>query len=136
MLKTYFDTVIRSLSSYNWVKSVDTIRYGIAENDQKYVLLYRLRAVLSDGSQLEMMERVVNTKTTGNILMTKYSFHWQKANHNLIKRWDNAPHHSEIATYPHHIHVGREENVMANFPVMATDVFLLIDREFYEQNTD
>jgi len=22
----------------------------------------------------------------------------------LITRWDNAPHHKEIATFPHHVH--------------------------------
>ncbi len=26
----------------------------------------------------------------------------------LISRWDNAPHHSEIETFPHHLHEGEE----------------------------
>jgi len=34
----------------------------------------------------------------------KYSYHWQDAEGNLISRWDNSPHHSEISTYPHHRH--------------------------------
>lgn len=33
-----------------------------------------------------------------------YSFHWQDKEGTLIARWDNAPHHPEIGTYPHHIH--------------------------------
>ncbi|MDQ1350920.1 MAG: hypothetical protein QG657_1222 [Acidobacteriota bacterium] len=33
-----------------------------------------------------------------------YSFHWQDNQGILISRWDNAPHHSGIGTYPHHIH--------------------------------
>lgn len=24
----------------------------------------------------------------------------------LIKRWDNAPHHPELDTFPHHLHEG------------------------------
>lgn len=33
-----------------------------------------------------------------------YRFHYMdKANH-LIKRWDSAPHHRQIKTYPFHLH--------------------------------
>ncbi len=39
-----------------------------------------------------------------------YSYHWQEADGKLISRWDNAPHHSEISTYPHHRHT-RDHNV-------------------------
>lgn len=30
------------------------------------------------------------------------------AEKNLIMRWDNAPHHREIETFPHHVHEGAE----------------------------
>ena len=33
-----------------------------------------------------------------------YSFHWQKKDGELITRWDNAPNHQEIKTFPHHVH--------------------------------
>jgi hypothetical protein len=29
----------------------------------------------------------------------------------LKRRWDNAPHFPEISSYPHHVHVDREDNV-------------------------
>lgn len=35
----------------------------------------------------------------------KYSYHWQDSNGSLISRWDNSPHHREIATFPHHKHL-------------------------------
>lgn len=35
----------------------------------------------------------------------KYSYQWQDAAGNLISRWDNSPHHTEISTFPHHRHV-------------------------------
>lgn len=35
----------------------------------------------------------------------KYSYHWQSAKGELISRWDNSPHHQEIATFPHHKHL-------------------------------
>lgn len=31
-----------------------------------------------------------------------YSYHWQENNGTLIIRWDNAPYHNQIKTYPHH----------------------------------
>ena len=33
-----------------------------------------------------------------------YSYHWQKANGDLIIRWDNSPHHNSLTTFPHHKH--------------------------------
>ena len=30
----------------------------------------------------------------------------RKKNGQLIIRWDNAPHHKQIQTYPHHKHLG------------------------------
>ena len=40
---------------------------------------------------------------------SKYSFHWQLDDE--IIRIDTAPHHREIATYPRHVHIEKEENV-------------------------
>ena len=34
----------------------------------------------------------------------KYSYHYQDADDKLIFRYDMAPHHQEIGTFPHHKH--------------------------------
>jgi len=39
--------------------------------------------------------------------LNKYTYHWQRKDARLIKRWANATHHKELETYPDHIHVGR-----------------------------
>lgn len=39
---------------------------------------------------------------------SKYSYHWQSTDGKLLIRWDNAPHHPEIDTYPDHKHIGEE----------------------------
>ncbi|MHB8232628.1 MAG: toxin-antitoxin system TumE family protein [bacterium] len=44
-----------------------------------------------------------------------YSYHWQDENQNLILRWDNAPHHNRILTFPHHKHV--KEKTKENFNI-------------------
>ncbi len=33
-----------------------------------------------------------------------YSFHWMNKNKELITRWDNAPYHTQVKTFPHHKH--------------------------------
>lgn len=45
----------------------------------------------------------VNVMTGINIY--KYSYHYQDSKENLIFRYDMAPHHSNIKTYPHHKHI-------------------------------
>lgn len=42
-----------------------------------------------------------------------YSYHWeQRAQRGLIHRWDNAPDHPEIDSFPHHFHDGEDKNIM------------------------
>lgn len=58
---------------------------------------FKCKAILKDHSELWIEETYEST-----VLL--YSYHWQDKSNKLIKRWDNAPHHKEIVTYPHHIH--------------------------------
>ena len=43
----------------------------------------------------------------------KYSFHWQRENE--IYRFDTAPHHQELQTYPLHVHFQQEEDVRNDY---------------------
>lgn len=65
----------------------------------------KLRVYLIDGSFLDVWLSDEND----------YSYHWeQRAVRGLIHRWDNAPDHPEIETFPHHFHNGKDENVESN----------------------
>ena len=57
----------------------------------------KIRAALVDGSELHIREFF----SSDNVL---YSYHWQDEKGSLRIRWDNAPHHSHLSTYPHHKH--------------------------------
>ncbi len=39
----------------------------------------------------------------------RYSYHWQTNDGKLIIRWDNAPHHKQLKTFPHHKHTPKIE---------------------------
>lgn len=50
-----------------------------------------------------------------------YSYHYLDASQQLIFRYDNTGHHKKLnlATYPHHKHLGSEDNIIA---AAATDL--------------
>ncbi|AEA46526.1 toxin-antitoxin system TumE family protein [Archaeoglobus veneficus] len=56
-----------------------------------------------DNSELHVFEHVDR-----NLRKTDYSYHWQDKDRKLLLRWDNAPHHPEIETFPHHLHRGNK----------------------------
>jgi len=37
-------------------------------------------------------------------VLVKYKYQWQSSEGKLLKRWDNAPHHKELDTFPDHVH--------------------------------
>ncbi|MBC8496544.1 MAG: hypothetical protein H8D37_02670 [Chloroflexi bacterium] len=42
-----------------------------------------------------------------------YAFHWERRRQTgEIFRWDNAPHHPEIITFPQHLHYGDESKIV------------------------
>jgi hypothetical protein len=53
----------------------------------------------------------------------KYSYHYQDKDLNLIFRYDMAPHHKEIPSYPHHKHTSPESVVASSAP----DVAIVLD---------
>ncbi|MDD1745778.1 MAG: DUF6516 family protein [Candidatus Methanoperedens sp.] len=60
----------------------------------------KVRLMFVDGSYMDIRYPVDS----------KYSFHWQRE-HEII-RIDTAPHHRELSTYPAHMHIGKEEDVV------------------------
>ncbi len=114
----------------SWIKALIVVSpqvmqwQTVREEAQGDVGLFRYRLRLSDGGLLEMLEyfRIVE----GHVNVTKYSFHWQDDEGKLLRRWDNARHHSEVATHPHHVHVGADDVVRPHEPVDAERVLELI----------
>ena len=65
---------------------------------------WRALVAFVDGSRLAVFEHV--DVATGTPVVTKYRYHHMTAEDELVFRYDNAPHHPEIGTYPHHKHTG------------------------------
>jgi hypothetical protein len=63
---------------------------------------FKIEVVIKDGPILFIREYQSLTDF-------KYSYHWQRADNTLISRWDNAPHHPDSSTYPHHRHTSKHQ---------------------------
>ncbi len=58
--------------------------------------------LLSENNRLHVSEYVVSDPVP---VCIKYRYHVQGADGLLIVRWDNAPHHPQIESFPHHCHL-------------------------------
>ncbi|MFW6225148.1 MAG: toxin-antitoxin system TumE family protein [Bacteroidota bacterium] len=58
-----------------------------------------------------------------------YAYHWQDNDNNLICRWDNAPHHEHLRTYPHHLHKNGQPLPLESKPVTLYSVLDTIEKE-------
>lgn len=96
----------------------------VREEAQGEVGLFRYQLSLRDGSLLEMFERFQIAEE--KVQVRRYSFHWQSADGKLRKRWDNASHHPEVSTHPHHVHQGEDPNVLAHGPISAEEVLAIM----------
>ena len=76
----------------------------------------RIKATLIDGGLLEISEHII--MDNGSSAKRRYSFHWQNANNQLIRRWDNADHDHALPHAPHHIH--HTDGTVAGNPELPT----------------
>ncbi len=97
---------------------------GVASVDHRVredVELYKTHLLLADGSSLRVSEVWIDGE------LKKYSYYWLDESSKLIAGWDNAPHHPEIKTHPHHQHttVGQSASPVRNLE----DVLKLLSKQ-------
>ena len=63
-----------------------------------------MRIYLVGGGLLDFFEYVV-AGSHDVPTVSKYRYHWQNRDGNIVRRWDNAPHHVDLPHAPHHIHL-------------------------------
>ncbi len=93
----------------------------VQERSDSKISELKIRIIFRDNSILEHTEIKVH-----DIQKRKYSFQWMTASYDLIIRWDNAFHHSQITTFPHHKHIGDEKNIVESNDISLLEVLLEI----------
>ncbi|MHA1381366.1 MAG: toxin-antitoxin system TumE family protein [Candidatus Helarchaeota archaeon] len=106
---------LKLLKSSNAVKKYDIIDYkqGL---DFSY---FKINVELIDNSLLFI-------KTYISKIDYLYSYHWQDQQNNLIIRWDNAPHHKKLSTFPHHKHT---PDLKESMEIELEDILKVIENE-------
>ncbi len=101
--------IVSQLRGSRLVRELDVLDL-IEEESVQYL---KARVELVDNSVLHVRLMISESQS-------KYSYHWQAASGATLIRWDNAPHHKELPTHPHHTHRGK--TVEPSSAVSITDV--------------
>ncbi len=99
MIDDSFEFIKKIANKNPLVKNFRLIREFIGINKGFIRFVLELR----DDSELHVFEYIDTS-----IHKIDYSYHWQSKEKILITRWDNARHHKEIETFPHHVHEGKD----------------------------
>ena len=100
MIKRYLLRLYDTIVSRGYI-DVDYLTVTEQSNQQGTI---EGRLKFYDGSMLEFDEAVL--VHNDEIIKLRYAYHYQDGDSEIIFRYDNAPHHPYITTYPHHKHVG------------------------------
>ncbi|MBM3130481.1 MAG: hypothetical protein FJ009_17870 [Chloroflexi bacterium] len=84
----------------NLITGIVSVDHRARENVEQY----KAKLLLADGSNLRVSEVFID----GDLV--KYSYYWLDESDQIIAGWDNAAHHPEIKTHPHHVHTSASVN--------------------------
>lgn len=101
IIDDYFAALERGLRQNVHIGKVEDPLICLASDD--YNGLIRCRVVFWDDSYLDLYE-VVSTEL-GYPVRVHYAYTYIHEGQRVF-RYDNAPHHPEIVTHPHHKHIG------------------------------
>ena len=86
---------------------------------EEYIQSYHIHQFEQNGNNLRL-KMAINFNNESKLFVKeiiidgekrKYAYQWINKKNELICRWDNAPDWPDIETFPHHKHVGTENNV-------------------------
>ena len=112
LIEEYF----QSIGSY--ITDCPYVAESQIRNDKRsfYIGVVEGEIRFTDNSFLHFIE-FVNVKE--GVKRYKYSYHYQDKAENVVFRYDMAPHHKEIKTFPHHKHLGSEKVIESLAPSLS-----------------
>jgi uncharacterized protein DUF6516 len=125
-LKQYLSHIQNILYSRREI-TLELLRAREVVPDREGIVEGRLR--FWDGSLLEFTETLIERGVV--LIKTDYAYHFQDTQNQLIFRYDNAPHHPEVSTHPHHKHTSK--GIETANPPYLNDVLREIDQYLYQR---
>lgn len=102
-----------------------TVVEVVAERDSRDRGYFRARLILANGDFLEVSEYFI---VQAGKPSTADRYQWMDpAQQRLVRRWDNAGYFPDLPHFPHHVHVGDEEQVVPGRALSILDLIDLID---------
>ena len=109
----------KNIQFYTWSKKIYNDRRGYIEGTivfvDKSLLEFAVYTDLDDKNKL------------------KYRYHYMDGKNNLIFRYDNAPHHKEIRTFPHHKHL--KNKVVESTEITLFEVLSEVDKYMRQKSS-
>jgi hypothetical protein len=102
----YFEALERGLRANSLVAQIDEPLTILTSDD--FNGLVKARVFFWDDSFLHLYEAV--STELGYPVRVSYAYTYMREG-NRVFRYDNAPHHPEIITHPHHKHIGPVERL-------------------------
>jgi len=95
MIRDYFSEVEKKLEEIKWLIKKKNIEFNLVSEEMGII---KGKIVFVNNNALDFRELVSEEHTD-------YRFHFMNGNNRLIYRWDSAPQHKEIASFPFHLHI-------------------------------
>lgn len=104
MIDAYFTQLEQILLTFPNIRSY-TLKKKVYNIKQGYIYG---SIIFESGCRLDFVE----VKQTDKQAKIKYRYHYMDANQTLVFRYDNAPHHPNLSTFPHHkhLHTGEQDS--------------------------
>jgi hypothetical protein len=109
LIEDYFQSHLNLLATLPFVENPQ-INF---EKRAEMVGFIRGAIEFTDGSALHYRE-LVDLRQPLRLVM--YAYHYQGVDGKLIFRYDNAAHHMQVNTFPHHKHIGEKNIIAAQAP--------------------
>ncbi len=99
MIRKFVSAIEKSINSSSIVISSNIQKYFGPDEETVYL---KGHIIIIDSSILELSLFAVKSRNT--VSVDKYRLHYMTAKGKMLFRYDNAPHHPEMDSYPHHKH--------------------------------
>jgi hypothetical protein len=119
MIDDYFEKIEKTILEFRYLLKSSSIFKKSYNSKQGYI---KGDVVFINDSRLCFIE-VKNTEVKQK---NKYRYHYMDKNESLIFRYDNASHHMEIKTFPHHKHT--DDSIMESHELDLYDILIEVQK--------
>lgn len=115
MILKFAESVEKNISANPAVLSSNIQKFLGPEKETAYL---KGSVLFMDSSALDFT--IFAKESHHSIVIEKYSFHYRDRQGLMLFRYDNAPHHPELSSFPDHKHIGN--NTVSAAPQTIKDI--------------